>query len=1158
MPDNINGTDTQVAEAIKRNYFTNENPNAVYNTTGMHGVVGGSVDISQIEDGVTERGVGLGKLGSSMPTPMARLFLFATAFEQVNSLQSKNSHQGHIGIPDNEVRLVPTPYHDLVSEMLDMLEFTFKYGDHPDFHVERWDIGFEKQNLDRSEVDAHKDLGVALESAFSFGALQNRLPIFLFKWKNHVIGGTSPVSLVYTSANLRSVLNKNRFSFNGDAGNPLFTDQATPLHKRDKAFQSYIYKLYLNYLINSPVYLTGVARYIQDSGTTYSPGIYNAARRAPNFDGLPELKSKESGERVTLGSITFRHSDHSVKIDRSTTDYLLAPTATHYEKGEVGKKIPMILTKYGINGLKYVGDKNWLPGTHSIPGVLTPNIYDRTLPGFEKVKYPYLTVSDFFEDKIIEVSYDINRERFYTGCDDNINFLLPLKKIFFEYFKLSDLITENGRFTDMLKAEYDEEHEKLILELTLPLVHGRKITLTKTYDTSDQSKDKVDCYDSSHTFDFAVFPFYRLEPDRDQNVYNIMLGSSFNGVSLKFFELPVISNQGVEEVTAVVKRRSEKSRDKALLSTDHIHVDGPFSFIELTIQAENVSALVIPMFDIVNSNPTIVTNKYIFGVDFGTTNTHVAYFVGPVGVPIATADPFSYKEEDSQMVMFNSKSGAGEFVTFVTAAKREFVPLTIGETIKFPIRTATFQAAGRPNTLEMFFNTNIGFNYSEDISRASDYKTNIKWDRFDGLSHQRMQTFFTQMLWMMKNKSVLNGATADFTVIVTYPLSIRDSDRAIFKDAWRQAVTEVKGHIDIRYRTESVAPYYSHLAEMKYGEAYANIDIGGGTTDILYVNPQSGEACVFSAFFAADDLWNDGLDRSNMGRKKNGFITYYKETRRDRLGDRMTDVQNMIDSASSSADIINYLFANDSWTRLSETIKFSPRMIQLPVVHFSALMFYMAYAIHLAEFEVPHYISFTGMGSKYVQLISTHPDSVAKIIKAIFRYVGNLFNDDELKKADNIKVSFVEKPKEVTAEGALISLNYGSEDDEEVINPNQDTFYGFEEEEVYNNTSLRYGNLNNDIQSKVIKLFKSFLDMFAKEDIIDALSEVGHGVDNDIITRLRNCADSSYRQMQNSSKKGQRDTDKVKEPMFFWPLKNSLYEIGKEIAEASINKSGEK
>ena len=32
------------------------------------------------------------------------------------------------------------------------------------------------------------------------------------------------------------------------------------------------------------------------------------------------------------------------------------------------------------------------------------------------------------------------------------------------------------------------------------------------------------------------------------------------------------------------------------------------------------------------------------------------------------------------------------------------------------------------------------------------------------------------------------------------------------------------------------------------------VDIGGGTTDMLYVNPFSGEANVFSAFFAASSL----------------------------------------------------------------------------------------------------------------------------------------------------------------------------------------------------------------------------------------------------------------------------------------------------------------
>ena len=41
--------------------------------------------------------------------------------------------------------------------------------------------------------------------------------------------------------------------------------------------------------------------------------------------------------------------------------------------------------------------------------------------------------------------------------------------------------------------------------------------------------------------------------------------------------------------------------------------------------------------------------------------------------------------------------------------------------------------------------------------------------------------------------------------------------------------------------------------------------------------------------------------------------------------------------------------------------------------------------------------------------------------------------------------------------------------------------------------------------------------------------------------------------MKDSSSEGQKPTDKLKEPMFFWPLKNSLYIIGKELAENSAN-----
>ena len=145
-----------------------------------------------------------------------------------------------------------------------------------------------------------------------------------------------------------------------------------------------------------------------------------------------------------------------------------------------------------------------------------------------------------------------------------------------------------------------------------------------------------------------------------------------------------------------------------------------------------------------------------------------------------------------------------------------------------------------------------------------------------------------------------------------------------------------------------------------------------------------------------------------------------------------------------------------------------------------------------------------------------------------------------------VKVSFAPNPKEVTAIGALISLNYAK-----AINPSEDTYFGFEEEEP--GKVLRYQDVNAEVQDSVVRLFRKFTEMFKNENILDVLSDLGYSVDNEITSKLSNYAVQSLRQMKDSSSEGQKPTDKLKEPMFFWPLKNSLYIIGKELAENSAN-----
>lgn len=1130
---------------IIRNFFTNENPKTVLNTSGSYGIISASINPSDIVDGLTERGAGLVKLGSSMPSPMARLFLFSAALREVNAMEGENRGFGHVGVLNSETsNYEPTPYHDLVGEMLDMLEFIFKYGAAPDFHVVLWEPQIECTKLDQSVVSSHNELSSALRSAFDYGELKGER-IYLFTWNDNVIGGSSPISLVYTSANLRTCLKSISTTFVGDAGNELFTDNPLPLHKRDKAFREYLYRLRLTDMVkwdsNHPIYQ--LYQYIQDSASNYDSIIDTQVRVAPNnYQGVGPLTT--GGVPVVIKGVLLRASNNKLVIDPMTSDYILAPTVNIYQHGNSKLQTPMALTKTGDPRFKYAAGRKWINGKDTIPRILDPNINERRLPGFNDY-YPYLTISDLLEDRIIEVSYDINKDKFFTGSVKPISFLLPLKPLFFEYFKLSDLFDKNGNFTDMFKMVHDEDRDKVTVDLTLPLVNGNSIKFHKVYNVADDSEEKMNCYDSDNTFDLSVFPFYRLQPDTSQNCYQVMVGSTVEELSLKFLEQ---DQNGLNEVVAESKMRSRKGVAGSLLSTIHVHVPNAFSLIQLTLGDTN--ALVLPIFTVVDSNPAQASQSFSFSIDFGTTNTHVAYAAVQHGGPIGKANvkPFEYDDShDMQSVSLHSNAGVREFGAFVTALKREFVPFAIGTTsnVKFPMRTSTYQVIGNPPSLKMFFNSNIGFNYGEDISRSRDYKTNIKWDRFDALAGDRMKTYFSQILWMMKNKSVLNGGSNKFTLIVTYPISMRLSDQDSLRGAWDSAMRETQCDVTIIYRTESVAPYYSYLASLQYGTPYVNMDIGGGTTDFLYINPMSGEANVFSAFFAANDLWNDGLDRASRASKENGFLKFYYGIQADLLGDNKHTLDEVKENASSSEDIISYLFSNDDWTKLSETIKRSPVMKQLLAIHFSALSFYLAYALYVAEAEPPKQLSFTGMGSKYIKLISSSEQGLSDLLNSVFHYVGNLFEDTRLQSA-SIQVNFAPDPKEVTATGALISRNYPKP-----VTPNEDVYYGYDGEDP--GTTFRYKNLNDVIEKKVIDLFNQFLDIFNTDEILDALNRLGCFVEPDVISKLRNYATPSYRQMKDSSSLGQQPINQLKEPMFFWPLKNSLYVIGKEIATHAVD-----
>ena len=1129
----------ETKNTINRHFFTNENVGngGVVNVSGSYGVLQDNMQIDQISDTINEHGQDLNKIASSMPSPVARLFLFSAALKELNRRESANPGTAFECSSDDDGNLIKSPYHELVAQMLDMFEFIYKYGDFDDFHVYVWNKKTECKKLINTGRPEFKNLAKALDSAFSFGALNNTSEIYLFKWKDKVIGGSSPVSLVYTSVNMPQCALDGKFT--GNAGNVLFKDNDVPcpLHLRDEGFRTYMYCLYHSIVATTNNHLKSLQDYIQYTGVNYDVNLYNRVRQNPgNRIGLKPMTSQ--GSQISISGIKMYVTSNEVVVNSSTTDYIMQPSLnrTAYIVNAKSDHVPLVLTSKGVDGYKYVS-RTWNCETDSL---VNPNsdVQKRYLPGFGNVVYPFIKVDDFLEEKVILLSYGINNNRFYTGSEDSMPILLPIKKEFFKYFSVNDLINN-----DMLFMKYDEERNKVIVDLRIPLVNKKQISLHRVY----EGENIIDCYDASNSFDFAVFPFYRLESDLTKNVYNVMFGSSIDNIGITFYESSDTKCKDLNDAKEIQDElRVAKNKDNSINSR-HIRVNGAFNIMEISIPVNgvNYNAIVVPKFDVID-NAAIATKYFKYSIDFGTTNTHVAYVsVQHPGdaYSINNINPFEYDEiSDPQMVLFNDPyEGAGEFIYFKTAVNRELVPSSLGDTIKYPMRTCTYQI-GQPDVLKTFANTNIGYNYGQDISRSDNYRTNIKWDRFNNNAQSSMASYFEQILWMMKNKSISNNGTDHFDLVVTYPISMRTCDLSQFKAAWADAKRALHCGVDIKYRTESVAPYYSALAHLKYGEPYANMDIGGGTTDMLCIDPISGEGNVFSAFFAADDLWNDGLMREVQTDKANGFLTYYKRKRLETMSDQntCTEINSVIDHSKSSADIINYLFANDERTLFSQTISSSREMMQLPIIHFSALTFYMAYCMHMSEIDIPTKMSFTGMGSKYIRLISNDEDIISQLMNKIFDYVGRVLDNDSLRES-RLNLMFPDKAKEITANGSLMSIV-----SPDPIFPSEDIYMGYPEENPEN--SLRYNQLSNDIEDHVMDFYSKFVDMFKDDSVFDVLLDMGFEITDEVISDLKKNGRSSFNLMKKRATKGVSDKEKIREPLFFWPLKNTLYTVGQNIA----------
>ncbi len=1096
------------------------------------------------------------KVSTSIPSPLARMHLFRTAFEFVVNDPGANLH-------DNTV------YHRMVSHCLDVLELIYNFDKFRQAEkkllIRRWNIEEKLQQLKANEHHQllANTLQLFLDYRNSESPYHNFSDVYLIYYNYQVIAGTSPFTLFFALPDIEGL------DLNSSKGYRLF-ENPVPLQDRPDDFQLYLHKLFSAYpglkMSCKAVYeyLTMAKKQTRaDLQNKLNELQFNADYGANNFmqEYVPLLDDSNSLVTVKEVQLATAASDN-VNI-AEVSDFVLRP-----EKPQGKTRMPLVLKEGNYPGWNYVSG-SWKQDT--AVAIKDPNpLESRILPGLSD-KYPYLTVGDFLEDHLLELPYELNTPRFNYGSiryqngaeKDRIfqfNYLLPIRREFFNYFSFKDL---DKYLTFIIDPAYVK------VQLSVPVKKG-VVILEKTYYENPQNpkdaegnlipkKGRV----VQANVGLGVFPFFKMAEEAYNDFYKVMLvdlersgALAFHDYELNFYRQgqPIRETEGVSGV----RKTRRISKDDANYGSTYYEVfNTDFDCMEVVHplsadSKEAVKGILIPRWQELGPG----TKTYTFAIDFGTTNTHIAYTVGSTTAP----QPFSIGEEDLQLVMLNkpaSEPGLQPIQKFKraslhrameidTVVNREFVPYLIGgqfsgAEVSFPIRTTTCEVSNfAVLPTDMLGNINIGFGINKELEVPShtSYKTNLKWNLdLDKKGNDRIEVFFKELLRLVKHKVALNDGIIEKTRLVWFaPLSLEPFAFNQFQEKWNNHYSHIfRTNRQPGYLTESAAPFYYLQAAGEVvpsrGESLLNIDIGGGSTDVLFFVDQQ-PAWGSSFRFAGDALWGDGFNR--ISGMDNGFLQAYQK-----LADKPFKPRSI---SKNSSDVFNEIFNNVDRDIYNNIFIRARHMRMLFYLHYTALVYHCAQIMKRLDLSAPRYITFSGKGSLYLNFLTGGSN-----LKQLEQLTAVLLEEVTGQRIPaNFKMIQASKPKEATANGGVFyNPDVHAQGDIKTVKLLGDTSLT----DISQN-QLRFKEAEGPLLEEVLQNVQDFLDLVLGNERLTAFLDV-FAIEADLPelrdSLSRKLKDSMHLGINRIMEQKSKEERPLAETLFFYPLQHSLYELSKEL-----------
>lgn len=984
---------------------------------------------------------------TSIPSPFARIHLTENAFERVHKMADLDPSRLH----GNSI------HHRLISEALDVAQLFFEYDNvrarNMEVDIVRWNIEDNIAALNRNPK--HAVLGHALELFIKNSAQNSGLSllqdIYILRWNYLPVGGTCASTLFFSSPNIPDPKEQGQQIVFGE--DSLFDNSFCPLYNREKDFIRYLYQLFYRYPKLKQTanlmwkYMEVSLRQInrtdpdlfkelkalenkledtlrQDMDRSYS--IANFAGPNTQIEILPDvvLYKRKEGESSAETDFAIGSFSQPGEVNQK------------YSQLHPDQKVPLLLQDKLQASLLYMGSR-WRFET-KVPPVDHKPLQERQLPDINN-KYPYLTISDFLEDYLLELPFEAEQDSFFMGHLLNFNltdraqailgdrhFALPIKPLFFSFFEPEDLMRQlpDGRPVFSIEKLSSSSFK---VNLRLPISKNNQfLNLERIYYRNAEPHIDAQHNDGairSSQLNLAIMPLLQTAKHLRVGLVDI----EHKDYEIKFFK----ASQEVHLQNVKEQKRSLGSTG-ALASSQYFALQEPFDYLQLT-QEGRYAAIILPKWRKVANQ----SKSFSFAIDFGTTNTHIEYSEGH-GNP----KTFDIGKQDAQLAQLNNQEYRLSFPELNSYFLKELLPLEIGGEYHFPSRTALTerQNLNWQQAAQSYLDYNPTLYFEQDSSLPqSKIITNLKWGDLSGNSDEgqrRVRAYLESLMFMIHNKVLLNGGDLNKVELLWfYPSSMSRRSKSELRRNWEDLAKAYLGPTaKISDLPESEAPYYEHADTAIGSQPSVNIDIGGGTTDVQVF--EKGQPTFHTSFrFAGDTLFGNGYGRQQS--LENGFVKAFSSQVENyldanpELGRFMSVYQQLSDPAKGrSADLNSFFFSLEGNIRNTNPdlhFSFAEKLRQDEDFSIAFYTFHLAILYHTAcwmkaqDLAMPQYIFYSGNTSKSLDYLDNDPRK-----ELLEELAGRVFERVYQQEYDRIRLELrvSSQPKEATCKGGLKLLRH--------------------------------------------------------------------------------------------------------------------------------------